>query len=175
MKHFRCCILFIFLSCSHGAKNDAGKTSNPSKGEFFLHTLEDSLQSEFLAASTDVAKDAVLKKYHDQLQDYLMVHKLDSINVVVDTVIVNGLSVTTRFHHDRIQFQYCLTFMKDMPARDDSVFNFMKNLRTGSDTSVNFNLAGSCQVNNPVSGELPVIRIFAFPAPLSFTSKGSDR
>jgi len=51
---------------------------------------------------------------------------IDSIRVHVDSVIVNNLTVTTAFHgNNEIFFRSCLTFLKEMDPRQDTLFRFM--------------------------------------------------
>ncbi len=93
------------------------------------------------------------------------------MKVTIDKVITNGKTVTTKSHYSSIEFEYGLTFNGSMSPRIDSVYEFMKGLKEGSDTVVNFSFTGVCQVNNPDSEKLSTFRIYAFPVPLQYGRK----
>ncbi len=89
---------------------------------------------------------------------------MDSIKVHVDSVIVKGWTISTNFHCNRdISFQYRLTFTDSMPARLDSLFQFVKNLKPGSDTTLNFSYMGEHDLNSPLNTSETVLKIYAFP------------
>ena len=88
---------------------------------------------------------------------------IDSIRVHVDSVIVDGFSVKTKFHYKKeISFQYTLRFKKDMPSNMDSLFIFMKGLQPGTDTMVNFHYTGH-RLNDPFDTSQATLTVYAFP------------
>jgi len=164
-------IFFILSSCSDKPKRVSPVIIKLSTAQIFLDNLRDSLKAEYLAVDSETMKQAILDVFHERLQTYLISHPIDSINVTVDEVIVNGWVVATQFHHNDIQFKYQLTFMKNMTQSWDSLYKFMRGLKTGSDICVDFDFMGACRVNRPVNDTLPIFRIFAFPTPLAFGRK----
>jgi hypothetical protein len=159
----------VFCSCSNGRNKPTFNEIKLSKSQAFLNNLEDSLEFEYLATSSETSQMQILDKYHALLQSYLMTHAIDSIRVTVDEIKDSGWTITSRFHYNKIEFKYGLTFKENMPSRDDSLYKFVKGLKPKSDTNINFAYMGSCQVNSPNNKTLPVFRIFAFPFPLQFT------
>jgi hypothetical protein len=142
-----------------------------SKAQAFLSDLKDSLISQYNAAGSDKGKQEILDKYRQQLQAYLMQTPMDSMRVTIDEVTTKGLTITTKSHFSSIEFNYGLTFNGSMSPRIDSIYEFMKSLKEGSDTVVNFSFTGACQVNRPDSAKLSTFRIYAFPVPLQYTVK----
>ena len=85
----------------------------------------------------------------------------------VDTVIVKGLTVKTKFHYNRdIAFQYSLTFPKDMSPHFDTLFQFMEGLPIGRDTTLNFGYMVSQELNSKPDTVSPTLIIFAIPEPI---------
>ena len=166
-------LLFLIFLTLGGCSGQPGKnsTSRLSRGEAYLDNTVNEFEQEYQSLSSAPDKANILIRYHDRLQVHLFKHRLDSIKVRVDTVIVDEKGITTRLHRNRIQFQYQLMFGKDTSPRLDSVYSFMKGLKTGNDTTVNFDFTGELKVNRPDNTDLPVFRIFAFPIPLSFNGK----
>jgi hypothetical protein len=142
-----------------------------SKSQFFLNNLKDSLMSEYTSARSETEEQEILKRFHQRLEDYLTHNPMDSMKVTIDEVITKGRTITTKAHYSSIEFEYGLTFNGSMSPRIDSIYEFMKNLKEGSDTLVNFSFTGACQVNSPDSAKLPMFRIYAFPVPLQYTGK----
>ena len=106
-----------------------------------------------------------MDKYNKKIFNYLSNQGIDSINVRVDTVITNGLTIITRLHNKKnIAFQYELTFIKPMTKFYDSLFNFMNGLKIGTDTTINFSYMGSHELNDPNDSTLPRLKVFAIPS-----------
>jgi hypothetical protein len=172
MKYFLFFILIIIGGCS-GKPNTSALSGERklSKCQFFLNDLKDSLMAKYTSAASETEKHEILKKFHQRLQDYLTNHPLDSMKVTIDEVAINGRTISTRSHYSNIEFIYGLTFSDSMSPRIDSIYEFMKNLKQGSDTLVNFSFTGACQVNSPDSAKLSTFRICAFSVPLQYTGK----
>jgi oligoribonuclease NrnB/cAMP/cGMP phosphodiesterase (DHH superfamily) len=142
-----------------------------SKSQIFLNDLKDSLMVEYISTRSETEKQTILERYHQRLEDYLTHHPVDSIKVTIDEVITKGRTITTKSHYSSIEFEYGLTFDNSMSPRIDTIYEFMKSLKEGSDTLVNFSFTGACQINSPDSAKLPTFRIYAFPVPLQYTGK----
>jgi hypothetical protein len=171
MKYFLFSFLIILAGCS-GRSSPSGLADRRfSKSQFFLTGLKDSLVSEYRSAKSQMERQELLGRYQQRLEDYLMHHPIDSVKVTIDEVVVNGKTIKTKSHYSGIQFEYGLTFNNKMSSRIDSIYEFMKGLKEGSDTLVNFSYTGACQVNSPDSANLSAFRIYAFPVPLQYTGK----
>jgi hypothetical protein len=143
-------------------------TQKFSKCQVTLLELKDSLVSHYSSADSEIEKQSILEKYHQQLLAYLIHNHMDSIRVTMDEIKSDSLTITTRSHFDKIEFKYGLKFNNNMSPRIDSIYRFMKSLKAGSDTLVNFSFTGACQVNVPDSAKLSAFIIYAFPIPLQY-------
>lgn len=165
-------IIIILGGCSGNPKTSTlFQGLKLSKSQFFLNDLKDSLMSEYISAKSETEKQDILERYHRRLEDYLTHHHVDSMKVTIDEVITKGRTITTKSHYSNIEFEYGLTFNDKMSPRIDSIYEFMKGLKEGSDTLVNFSFTGVCQVNSPDSAKLSTFRIYAFPVPLRYTGQ----
>ena len=72
--------------------------SHLSKTEIGLKKILDSFKLDYKRATTNNLIDSTIDKYNIKIFNYLSNESIDSINVRVDTVIVNGLTATTKFH-----------------------------------------------------------------------------
>jgi hypothetical protein len=163
-------ILIIVAGCSgktdHSVLPGTPKMSN---AQAFLSDLKDSMISQFHSTGSETKKQDILERYHQRLEDYLIHHHVDSMKVTIDEVITKGRTITTKSHYSNIEFEYGLTFNGSMSPGIDSIYEFMKGLKEGSDTLANFSFTGACQVNSPDSAKLWTFRIYAFPVPLQYT------
>jgi hypothetical protein len=172
MKFSLFLILIILGGCSGKSKTSAlSSTLKLSKSQLFLSDLKDSLTSEYISVRSEAQKQEILEKFHQQLVDYLTHHPMDSMKVTIDEVTTKGRTITTKSHYSSIEFEYGLTFNGSTSPRIDSIYEFMKGLKEGSDTLVNFSFTGACQVNSPDSVNLSTFRIYAFPIPLQYGGK----
>src|SRR5204863_2019976 len=117
-------------------------------------------------------RDSIRYKYAYKFYDLLSNIYIDSIRVHVDSVIVDNLTVITAFHcNNEIAFRSSLTFLQKMDSRQDSLFKFMKGLKPGLDTTINFAYMGNHEVRLPNSNGTPIIKILAFPSPIWMPKK----
>jgi hypothetical protein len=153
-------------------KKDTAKTVSPSIAQRQIQYLVDTFKLEVGREKDADKQDSIRIKCAYKFYDLLSNIYIDSIRVHVDSVIVNNLTVTTAFHcNNEIAFRYSLTFLKDMDPRQDTLFWFMKGLKPGRDTMVNFAYMGNHQVRLPNSDGTPIIKIFAFPFPIWLPKK----
>ena len=165
-------ILIILAGC-------AGKTDNSiltdtlkmSQAQAFLSNLKDSMVFQYNSVESYKEKQEILDTFVRQLQSYLKKTPLDSIRVTMDEVIVEGFTVKTTSHFNRIEFSSKITFKNGMPPRPDSIYKFMKNLKPGSTVLVNFGYTGDFEINSPDSPMLSTFKIDAFPVPIQYKSK----
>jgi hypothetical protein len=156
---------FMANGCSSGAGTTKG-FDQLSISEIQLNRFTDSLKSIYYSRSSDSEKNKTTDRWPEIFNNYLSHHRLDSIHVHVDEVKIVGRTITTTFHCKDIQFKYGMRFLDSLSSRDDSLFEFEKDLHAGSDRTVSFSYMGSCQINNPEDKSLHTFRIFAFPVPL---------
>ena len=153
------------FGCAAKKKEKDSADLHLSKTEAGLKKLVDSFKLEYQNAKTNILIDSTTNKYNVKNFNYLSTNNIDSINVHVDTVIINDLTVTTKFHSkENIAFQYGLTFTKPLTKYFDSLFNFMSGLKIGTDTTINFSYMGSHQLGDPNDTLLPTLKIFAIPS-----------
>jgi hypothetical protein len=153
-------------------KKDTTKTVSSSIAQKQIQYLVNTFKLEVGQEKDADKQDSIRIKYAYKFYDLLSNIYIDSIRVHVDSVIVDNLTVTTTFHcNNEIAFKYSLTFLKKMDARQDTLFKFMKGLKPGSDTMVNFAYMGNHQVRLPNSDGTPIIKIFAFPTPIWLSKK----
>jgi hypothetical protein len=153
-------------------KKDITKIVSSSIAQKQIQYLVNTFKLEVGQEKDADKQDSIRIKYAYKFYDLLSNIYIDSIRVHVDSVIVDNLTVTTTFHcNNEIAFKYSLTFLKKMDARQDTLFKFMKGLKPGSDTMVNFAYMGNHQVRLPNSDGTPIIKIFAFPTPIWLSKK----
>ncbi|HMG68759.1 MAG TPA: hypothetical protein VK588_13765 [Chitinophagaceae bacterium] len=170
MKFFLLVMLIVLSGCF--TKPDALPGMQKfSKSQGMLLRLRDSLLSHYSSAGSEIEKRNILEDYHQKLLAYLINNPMDSIRVTIDEITTDGLTITTRSHFDKIAFKYGLKFNTDRSPRIDSIYRFMKSLKEGTDTLVNFSFTGACQVNSPDSARLPTFIIYAFPIPLQYNRR----
>jgi hypothetical protein len=172
MKFSAFFLLIILGSCA-GKPNTSTLSGKLrlSKSQLFLNDLKDSLMLEYSSARSETKKQEILERYHQRLEDYLEQDPVDSVKVTIDEVITKGRTITTKSHYSSIEFKYGLTFNGSNSPRIDSIYEFMKGLKEGSDTLVNFSFTGACQINSPDSANVATFRIYAFPVPLQYTRR----
>jgi len=165
-------ILIIAAGCSGKPNNSAlPDTPKMSKAQAFLSDLKDSMISQYYSAGSDKEKQEILNKYGQQLKSFLRRNPMDSMRVTIDEVTVKGFTVTTKSHFSSIEFGSSITFKDNMPPRPDSVYRFMKSLKTGSYVLVNISYIGDGYINSPDSPMLPTFKIYAFPVPIQYKGK----
>jgi hypothetical protein len=138
-----------------------------------IETLMDSFNKQYKSVPSGTEKELVHKKYHLEIDNYLLGHYMNHIRVHVDSVRVHDLIITTRFHSDKnIVFTSSVTFRKPMPPKEDSLFSFMKGLKPGTDVSIDFAYMSNCILNYPSDSTGPTLIISAYP--LSFQMHGRN-
>ncbi len=175
IKNIQSLLLFLVfiitvISCKD-SPNEIKETEKAfSKNQQYIFDLIDNYRSEYFAAKQQDHKDTVQSKYLEKLR-YFIVDSLggyiDSINVTVDTVIQEGWLVTTQFHSRDMEFKYGMKFKDSMDSTNDSLYQWMRSLKPKSNLTLNFVQLGSGQLNYPDDSNSRVIKIFAFPVPLS--------
>jgi len=159
--------LFLLVACAENSKSrklDNSELSIMDKTQIIV----DSFKLECNRASSSQQLDSVSNKYNKKIFDYLSDKFLDSIRVHVDTVIVDGWTVTTRFHYNNdIVFRYGLTFKSKMDSHFDSLFQFMKGLPIGRDTTVSFTyMAAHTLIIPQPNVSSPTLLLSAIPLPI---------
>ena len=161
-------------SCNDRPKEITNIHENYSRNQKYLFDLLDNYKSEYFATKQQELKDTIQSIYLEKLRHFLvdsLGRYIDSINVTVDTVIQEGWLVTTQFHTRDIEFKYGMKFKDSMDSKNDSLYHWMLNLKPKSNLTVNFIHLGSGQLNFPDDTTVPIIKIFAFPEPLSARPK----
>jgi len=163
--------LICLASCTL-PKKDTTKIVSSSIAQRQIQYLVDIFKLEVGQEKVLNKQDSIRYKYAHKFYDLLSNIYIDSIRVHVDSVIVDNLAVTTVFHcNNEVAFKYSLIFLKKMDPRQDTLFRFMKGLKPGLDTMVNFAYMGNHQVRLPNSNGTPIIKIFAYPFPIWLPKK----
>ena len=164
-------IIILFFGLYHSScvqqKKDTAKPFSPSIAQGQIQNLVDSFKLAVGQEKDLTRQDSIRVKFAYKFYDLLSNIYIDSIRVHVDSIIVDSLTVTAAFHcKNEIYFKYSLTFLEKMDSRQDTLFKFMKGLKPGVDTMVNFAYMGNHQVRLPNSDGTPIVKIFAFPTPI---------
>ena len=162
---------FFFYSCQQPPKKVDTKvyTSIPQRQ---IQYVVDTFKLAIGNKKQPNEQDSIRIKFAYRFYDLLSNIYIDSIRVHIDSVLVDNLTVTTAFHcNNEIFFRSSLTFMEKMDAKQDTLFRFMKGLKPGLDTIVNFACMGNHEVRLPNADGTPIIKIFAFPTPIWLTKK----
>ncbi len=169
MKSIFCLLLLFFIGCSEGNKRTKSERKkvipnlNDSRAQSWIQFLVDNYKSDYDTATTENSRDSLGRLYYDKIYDFLANHYIDSIKVHVDTVLVTEKSIITSFHcTPEIVFRAELGFPSPRDKKSDTLFNFMKGLRVGSDTMVDFCYFGNHEIYAPTNN-MAVLKIFAFP------------
>jgi hypothetical protein len=118
-------------------------------------------------------RDSIRYKYAYKFYDLLSNIYIDSIRVHVDSVKIDSLTIIVKSHcNQEIAFESSLTFMQKMDSTQELLFKFMKGLKPGMDTMLNFDYMGDHHVRLPNSVDTPIIKIYAFPSPIWLPKKG---
>jgi hypothetical protein len=166
MRSLLALILLLLIGCSAKHEKIAEKAPEP-RSLVTIETLLDSFNVEYKSVSSEAKKELVRKKYQHEIDNFLLDHYINHIPVHVDSVRVENLIITTRFHTNKnIVFRSSLTFRRPMPPKEDSLFSFMKGLKPSTDVSIDFAYTGICQLNYSSDSMKPPLIIFAYP--LSF-------
>jgi len=163
MKPFFAILLIFIASCS-GHENKVPAKLHHSKAETTLDKLVDSFKSEYASASSAAAKDAVVFQYKIKTENYLSDHYLNHMRVHVDSVIIKHFTIDTKFHVDKdLVFASSMQFNKHMPKTEESLFQFMKNLKQGTDTNIDFIYIGKFELHRPEDSLHPALVVNAYP------------
>jgi hypothetical protein len=160
--------LFVLASCHGRSKNEVQVGQSYSSTQRHLLQLLDNYKADYYASPL-TERENIRSKYLGKVERYLvdsLERYIDSMTVIVDTVIQDDWLVTTRFHVRDIEFTYGLRFGDRMPPGVDSLYKFMTDLVPGQQVTVNFVHLGAGELNDPGNTTNPTMRIFAYPEPI---------
>gem|GEM_PF-6720015 len=157
-------IIFIAAAACSDHENKVPAGSYHSKAESTLDNLVDSFKSDFASATSAADKDSVVSEYKTKTEKFLSGHYLNHMRVHVDSVIIKHLTIDTRFHAgENMIFISSMEFRRPMPKVEDSLYHFMKNLRPGTDTNIDFMYIGKFQLHRPDDSLHPPLIVNAYP------------
>lgn len=157
-------IIFIVTAACSDHENKLPAGSHPSKAEFTLNNLVDSFKSDFASATSTTSREAVISDYKTKTEKFLSGHYLNHMRVHVDSVIIHHLTINTRFHAgENLMFTSSMEFRRPMPKVEDSLYHFMKSLKQGSDTNIDFMYIGKFELHRPDDSLHPVLMVNAYP------------
>ncbi len=165
-------VLFILcVICLVGCSEKQMKLANSeniSPAQRTLLNMLDSFKTEFSSASSNGLKDSVVDKWQSKLHTYVRRSTIHNIKVHVDSIVLKDLKIETKFHCGRdIEFSCGLTFNEKMDQNEESFYQFMKGLKEGTDTVLNFNYMNWPRIGNPADTSAPIFKIAAFPSPIT--------
>jgi hypothetical protein len=137
-----------------------------------LFKLLDDYKEAYFAATRTEDRENIQTKYQDKMKGFLvdsLGRYIDSMTVIVDTVVQEGWLVTTILHSKDIEFKYGMKFQDRMPPSSDSLYKFMVNLSPGKEVTVDFVHLGGGELNYPDDKSKKTMRIFAYPQPTKVT------
>jgi hypothetical protein len=118
---------FLFLFSCNDRHQSIFREVHVSTTQKGIQSLVDSFKLDYSRAKTKALQDTTVDKYNLKFFDFLSSKNIDSILVHVDTVIIQDLKITTKFHCNKdIAFQYGMNFKKEMNKSWDSIYHFMK-------------------------------------------------
>ena len=175
-------VLFIlFVICLVGCSEKQVKLANSgniSPSQRTLFNILDSFKTEYYSANSTGLIDSVLDKWQVKLHTYVRYNPIHNIMVHVDSVNIKDWKITIHFHCGKeIEFSCGLTYNEKMDSNENSLYQFMKGLKDGTDTVVNFNYMNWPRIGNPTDTSEPIFKIYAFPSPilLNRTKKDNEK
>jgi hypothetical protein len=162
-------LLFLTFGCGEKDKNVLKAEQHFSNTQKYLFRLLDEYKTDYYATTQIADRKNIQVKYQDRMEHFLvdsLRRYIDSMTVIVDTVIQEGWLVTTQFHTKDIEFKYGMKFKDSMSASFDSLHKFMINLSPGQQVTVNFIHLGGGELNYPDDKSKRTMRIFAYPEPI---------
>ena len=162
-------LIWILSACSDNSNKTAKTETKYSSTQTYLFQLLDDYRTEYFAATETADREKLQSKYQDKMENFLvdsLGRYIDSMTVVVDTVIKQDWLVTTQFHAKDIEFKYSMKFQENMPPSADSLYKFMLSLSPGKEVTVDFIHLGGGGLNFPDDKSQRTMKIFAYPSPL---------
>lgn len=165
-------LLFVVsIGCRNNSKEISKIEPKYSSTQNYLFQLLDDYKAEYFAATQTADRENLQAKYQDKMMHFLvdsLGRFIDSMTVIVDTVIKQGWLVTTQFHSGDIEFKYGMKFQDNMTPSVDSLYKFMLNLSPGKEVTIDFFHLGGGALSFPDDKSKRTMRIFALPSPLKF-------
>ena len=161
MKRIFAIIIIIATGCSDNKNKDG---SHHARAESAINILVDSFKSDYASATSIQAKDAVMSSYQIKTDEFLSSHYLNHMRVHIDSVVINHQTIETKFHAGKnLVFRSSIEFRKQMHKVEDSLYQFMKGLRQGSDTNIDFMYIGKFELHRPDDTLHPALIVNAYP------------
>jgi hypothetical protein len=165
MKILAVIFMISIIGCSGKPETKYLAGENLSSGQRILYNILDSFKTEYSSANSIGFRDSVIDIWQNKLHAFVRYNRIDSIRVHVDSVEVKNWKISTQFHCGKdIQFSSGITFNEKMSPNEDSLYQFMKGLKEGMDTVVNFHYMGWPRIGNPTDFSIPVFSIYTFPS-----------
>ncbi|HEY2349406.1 MAG TPA: hypothetical protein VGH64_10330 [Puia sp.] len=162
MKRLLAMVILIAGGCSD--HNDKQSVTYHERRKSAINILVDSFKSQYMSAASKPAKDSVLSDYQEKIEKFLSAHYLNHIRVHIDSVINKNLTIDTKFHAGvDLVFMSSIEFHKRMPRKEDSFYQFMKNLKVNTDTNIDFMYIGKFELHPPPDSSKPVLIVNAYP------------
>ncbi|WP_276500348.1 hypothetical protein [Terrimonas pollutisoli] len=155
--------------CSDTPKKVTKDEQQYSSNQRYLFQLLDDYERNYRAAKETNEREKIRAIFQDRMKQFLvdsLGRYIDSMTVIVDSVVQKDWVVTTQFHSRNIEFTYGMKFQDSMPPSGDSMYQFMKGFTPGQQVNVGFVHLGGGELNYPDDKSRRTMRIFAYPVPL---------
>jgi hypothetical protein len=104
--------------------------------------------------------------YYEKLERLLydtIGNNLDSMKLIVDTIIEKNLNVTTNFYSEGLKFSFTMQYLDKMNPAQTEEYNYVRNLKKGDSINTNFIFLGGFRIENPQNVNDKGFKIFAYP------------
>ena len=154
--------MFIVAAGCSDNKNKDGL--HHARSESAINILVDRFKSDYASATSIKARDSVMSSYQTKTDEFLSSHYLNHMRVHIDSVVINQRTIDTKFHAGKsLVFISSIEFRKHKLRVEDSLYQFMKGLRQGTDTNIDFMYIGKFELHRPDDTLHPVLIVNAYP------------
>ncbi len=98
----------MFIGCSDNPKKTSKDDQKYSSTQKYLFQLLDDYKADYFASTQTEEREKIQIKYQDKMERFLvdsLGRHIDSMTVIVDSVIEQNWLVTTQFHTRDIEFK----------------------------------------------------------------------
>jgi hypothetical protein len=162
-------LFWVLTGCSDTSKKICKVEQQYSSIQNYLFQLLDDYEKNYYAAKEGNERENIRAMFQDRMKQFLvdsLGRYIDSMTVIVDSVVQKDWLVTTQFHSRNIEFKYGMRFHQSMTPAEDSIYKFMKGFIPGQEVTVDFVHLGGGELIYPDDMTKETMRIFAYPVPL---------
>ncbi len=177
-KIYHCLLIVFSCSCSHSQKMDKKINFDFfSENQRKLELLANDYKEDYFKFTDTNYRRKVRLQYENKLSKLLydtIGNHIDSMKLIVDTIIEKNLNLNTNFHSEGLKFSFTMQYLRKMNPAQTEEYIFFRNLKKGDSISTNFIFLGGFKVENPQNKTDMVFKIFAYPVTPTSQKKFSD-